>query len=259
MLDGEGADELLAGYKGYAAARVASLLRSWRWFQTGRFLRHVSKWPGTERVWMETGQYLLRPILQNPFRRLVGQPLLPAWLNGQWFQARNVVPVPLRKRHRSDTLRQELHQTLTVTSLPMLLRYEDRDSMAHSVESRVPFLTPDLVSFVLALPEEFIIDQEGTSKAVFRHAMRGLVPDAVLNRKDKIGFATSEQRWLTTLRPWVEKTLQSDAAAAIPALDRSVVRSEWHAVIEGSTRFDFRIWRWLNLIRWAESYQVIFE
>ncbi len=234
MLDGQGADELLAGYKGYAAARVASLIGSWRWVAAGRFLRRASRWPGRERLWMETAQYLLHPVLQNPLRRVVGQPLLPPWLNGRWFALRDVVPTPLRKRHASDRLRHELHHTLTVTSLPMLLRYEDRDSMAHSVESRVPFLTPDLVSFILALPEEFIIDQEGTSKAIFRRAMRGLVPDAILDRKDKIGFATSEQLWLTHLRPWVEQTLRSQASCldtgSGPSRGGSGMATRWSTV-----------------------------
>jgi asparagine synthase (glutamine-hydrolysing) len=115
------------------------------------------------------------------------------------------------------------------------------------------------VSFILALPEEFIIDQQGTSKAILRRSMRGIVPDAILDRKDKIGFATSEQLWLTSLRPWVEKTLRSHAAGAIPALNLQAVQAEWQAVLNGSKVFDFRVWRWLNLIRWAEFSKVMFE
>jgi asparagine synthase (glutamine-hydrolysing) len=259
MLDGQGADESLAGYKGYAAARVASLVRSWRWIMAGRFLIRASKWPGREGLWMEAGQYLLHPSLQNPLRRVVGRPLLPPWLNGEWFSARGVMPASLRGKDSNDALRHELHHTLTVTSLPMLLRYEDRDSMAHSVESRVPFLTPDLVNFILALPEEFILDDAGASKAILRRAMRGIVPDAILDRKDKIGFATSERLWLTHLRPWVEKTFRSHTASTLPALNRDAMESEWQAVLSDSRPFDFRIWRFLNLIRWADSFGVIFE
>ena len=259
MLDGQGADELLAGYKGYAAARMASLVTAWRWIEAARFLKRASRWPGRNRLWMETGQFLLHPILQNPIRRLVGQPLLPAWLNGSWFAAREVVPTPLRARRSPDVLRHELHHTLTVTSLPMLLRYEDRDSMAHSVESRVPFLTPDLVNYVLGLPEEFILDGEGASKAILRRAMRGIVPDVILDRKDKIGFSTSEQRWLTGLRPWVDRTLHSEAAAAIPAIERGAMHAEWRSILDGTKAFDFRVWRWLNLIRWTELFGVIYE
>src|SRR4029077_19874850 len=99
----------------------------------------------------------------------------------------------------SDVLRHQLHETLVATSLPMLLRYEDRNSMAHGAESRVPFLTAPLAEFILQLPEEYLISPEGTTKNVFRLAMQGLVPEAILGRKDKIGFATPEQSWLAQL------------------------------------------------------------
>jgi asparagine synthase (glutamine-hydrolysing) len=144
-------------------------------------------------------------------------------------------------------------------SLPMLLRYEDRNSMAFSIESRTPFLTPALVNFVFALPEEYIIAADGTSKSVFRRAMRGLVPDAVLDRRDKIGFATPEACWLPALCPWVDKVLQSEVAHALPALHRNVVWQQWQAIRSGRQPFDFRVWRWLNIICWAQRFQVSFE
>ena len=130
--------------------------------------------------------------------------------------------------------------------------------MASSIESRVPFLTPALAEFVLRLPEEHILGQDGTTKNVFRQAMRGIVPDAVLDRRDKIGFATPEQRWLKTLRPWVEQTLASDRARSIAALHLPAVTRDWQAVLAGTSAFDFRVWRWVNLIRWAERFDVTF-
>src|SRR5581483_2793137 len=136
--------------------------------------------------------------------------------------------------------------------------YEDRNSMAHSIESRVPFLTPRLVDFLLRLPEAYLLGPDGTSKRVFRSAMRGLVPDAVLDRRDKIGFATPERAWFLKMRPWVEATLQSDTARSIPALNRAGIAWEWLAITEGRRPFDFRVWRWVNLVRWAERFDVKF-
>jgi asparagine synthase (glutamine-hydrolysing) len=89
--------------------------------------------------------------------------------------------------------------------------------------------------------------------------MRGLVPDAILDRRDKIGFATPEQRWLTELRPWVEATLASERARGIAALDVAGLRAEWSAVLAGRRPFDSRVWRWVNLIRWAERFDVRVE
>jgi asparagine synthase (glutamine-hydrolysing) len=131
--------------------------------------------------------------------------------------------------------------------------------MAHSIESRVPFLTPSLVDAVLELPEDYILGADGTTKAVFRDAMRGIVPDAILDRRDKIGFATPEASWLAALRPWVEAVLTSDAARRVRALDLAAVKDEWDALARGEARFDFRFWRWINVVRWAEVFDVSFD
>jgi len=257
MLDGQGADELLAGYRSYVPARLSSLLRQGRFVDAVRFAENAGRLPGMRgrlRLWLKTASLLLPEVgsrwLQNC--------RLPTWLNAGWFHERGVALYALGGVKSRDRLREELRQTVATTSLPMLLRYEDRNSMASSIESRVPFLTPGLADFVLRLPEEYILGQDGTTKNVFRQAMRGIVPHAVLDRRDKIGFATPEQRWLKTLRPWVEQTLASDRARNIAALHLPAVMRDWQAVLAGRATFDFRVWRWVNLIRWAERFDVTF-
>jgi asparagine synthase (glutamine-hydrolysing) len=125
--------------------------------------------------------------------------------------------------------------------------------MAWSIESRVPFLTPALAEFHLALPEEYLISPDGVTKHVFREAMRGIVPDAILDRRDKIGFATPEKRWLQELGPWIESVLTPDRLSRVPALNASAVGREWRAVLAGQRKFDWRVWRWVNLVRWGEA------
>jgi len=261
MLDGQGADELLAGYDPFLAARLASLLRrgsparALRLLYTVRKRRRLSLPPLLTRAF----GLLLPEVLQGPARRLVGQDLAPPWMEERWFLDRGVIPASLGGRKGRDLLRARLLDGLLETSLPMLLRYEDRNSMHFSIESRVPFLTPELARFVLSLPEEFIIDEGGTSKAVFRHAMRGIVPAAILARQDKIGFATPERRWLGALRPWIESVLRSDATREIPALRSPALHAEWEGILAGRLPFDFRVWRWLNLIRWSQRFHVSFQ
>jgi asparagine synthase (glutamine-hydrolysing) len=79
--------------------------------------------------------------------------------------------------------------------------------------------------------------------------MRGLVPDEILDRRDKIGFATPERDWLNALAPWVEETLTS--AGGIPYLKPEAAKAEWRAIRAGKKDFDWRIWRWLNYARWV--------
>jgi asparagine synthase (glutamine-hydrolysing) len=263
MLDGQGADELLAGYRPYLAARLGTLFRKGQWLEAIRFARRAVQLPGSRgllRLLAQAGKALVPAGCRAMAHRLLGPSLTPAWLNGRWFRECGVTgpTTPAIGADSTDVLREQLRVTVLSTSLPMLLRYEDRNSMAVSIESRVPFLTPALAEFVLRLPEAYLIAPDGTSKSVFRRAMRGLVPDAILDRRDKIGFATPELRWLTALRPWVESTLASDRARAIPALNVLPMRREWGRVLEGRRPFDFRIWRWVNLIRWAERFEVRF-
>jgi asparagine synthase (glutamine-hydrolysing) len=254
MLDGQGADELLAGYHTFAAARLASLVRQGRWGEVVSFARKASTFPGRGALLAWAGEFLLPPGMQAPFRRLVGQELVPAWLNGNWFVERGVRLTPAKYTFSAskDTLREQLHRATTWSSLPMLLRYEDRNSMAFSIESRVPFLTHELAAFVLSLPEEFLISPDGTSKAVFRQAMRGLVPDAILDRRDKIGFATPEHEWMPKLGDRVDRLLADDSLGKIPVLRPIAIRETWRAICERRPRRDFRAWRWLNLVEWAK-------
>ncbi|MDJ0772106.1 MAG: asparagine synthase (glutamine-hydrolyzing) [Mastigocoleus sp. MO_167.B18] len=262
MLDGQGADEILGGYRPYIGVRLASLVRQGKWKNASQLLQKASRLPGSSQksLLMRTARFLLPPSLQAPLRQLIKKDISPSWLNANWFTQNGVALHPLSHPHSSEELlREQLYYACVENSLPMLLRYEDRNSMAHSIESRVPFLTPALVNFVFSLPEEFIIANDGTSKAIFRQAMRGIVPDPILDRKDKIGFATPEQQWLTTLRPWVEQVLQSDVASEIPALNLKQIKAQCYAILEGRASFDFYLWRWMNLIRWAENFNVVFE
>jgi asparagine synthase (glutamine-hydrolysing) len=260
MLDGQGADELLGGYRPALAARLASLLRQGRWLEAQRFLHSVARLPGVSRLMLLSQAIgVLALSRQYPLRRgLLHKYLFPSWLNTAWFVSQGVMAMPIWHTQEREVLREHLCQALTENSLPMLLRYEDRNSMAFSIESRTPFLTPALVNFVFSLPEEYIITADGKSKAVFRHAMRGIVPAPILERQDKIGFATPEQDWLIALRPWAETVLQSDMARVIPALRLQVIQQQWQDILAGRRAFDFRMWRWLNVICWAQRLHVCF-
>jgi asparagine synthase (glutamine-hydrolysing) len=260
MLDGQGADEILGGYRHYLGARLASLLRHGQWSDAMKFLQALSRLEGFGgyQGLACCADYLLPPALQSIARRFVGKDVLPLWLNRIWFAERGVGPAFVNYTTVRDVLRESLSRSLG-QALPPLLRYEDRNSMASSVESRVPFLTPELVSFLQGLPEEYIIAPDGTSKAVFRKAMRGIVPDAILDRRDKVGFVTPERTWLKVLDGLVRAILGSDAAHQVPFLDLRVAQQEWESVRDGRRPFDFRIWRWVNLIRWTEELGVVYN
>ncbi|HRH66882.1 MAG TPA: asparagine synthase (glutamine-hydrolyzing) [Bacteroidia bacterium] len=106
-------------------------------------------------------------------------------------------PIPFHLKHRNESsLKQFLYHLLFTTSLPTLLQFEDRNSMAFSIESRVPFLDHRLVEFAFSLRDDDLI-YKGETKSILRKSMKGVLPDAIINRKDKKGFVTpGEVKWL---------------------------------------------------------------
>ena len=120
-------------------------------------------------------------------------------------------------------------------------------------------MTPEIVQFVLSLPENYLLSKNGIGKHVFRESMRGITPNSILDRKDKIGFATPERDWLLTLRPWVEGLLNSDTVKRMEFINAAEIQKEWTRATEGHGQFEFRVWRWLNMIRWVEQFDARIE
>ena len=263
MLDGQGADEIFAGYHKYFAPRLVSLLRQWRCGGAFAFARAALRFPGLKSrdLFRRAAGFLLPDLARGKMLRLAGRYQPPQWLNEAWFQERDAIPPAVRRfgQRGSRVLTECLATSLADDSLPFLLRYEDRNSMAFSIESRVPFLTTELVDFVYALPEEYLIDPAGNTKSILRAALRGIGPDPVLDRRDKIGFATSEFDWLKEQRAWATSVFADpDWSRRVPVFNYPGVARELEQVFSGELPFDFRIWRMINLRLWAEEFGVNF-
>jgi asparagine synthase (glutamine-hydrolysing) len=124
----------------------------------------------------------------------------------------------------------------------------------------VPFLTPALIRYARSLPEELLIGGDGSSKIVLRRAMRGIVPDEILDRRDKIGFLVPTAAWMHALRPWVRRLLHSPEAERITALRLDVLRARLDSNPEAMGAPDALLfWRCANLICWAKRFGVEFE
>jgi asparagine synthase (glutamine-hydrolysing) len=194
--------------------------------------------------------------LRGIARRLVGRPLLPPWIDAQWFRARQAFATSRALPGGSHPFHNALVQGLTETVLPALLRYGDRNSMAFSIESRVPFLTPQLADLAYSLPAAQLVDDSATSKAVLRAAMRGIVPEQILARRDKVAFATPDELWARALKPWFARTLSSEAARSLPWLKADVALQALERRTSRSQPFGFDFWRTVNVVRWIERFDV---
>jgi asparagine synthase (glutamine-hydrolysing) len=196
------------------------------------------------------------PRLRGFLRRLVGRPLLAPWIDAGWFADRAAFTTARRLPRAESFFHDALVQGLTETVLPALLRYGDRNSMAFSIESRVPFLTPALADLAYSLPATALIDDEARSKSVLRAAMRGIVPDPILDRRDKVAFATPDRMWARALKPWFVRTLSSDAARSLPWLKADLALDALERRTSRSAPFGFDLWRTISVIRWIERFNV---
>ena len=143
-------------------------------------------------------------------------------------------------------LRQAFH-----TSLPGLLRYADRDSMAHAREARMPFLDRRIAEFALSLPAQFV-HRGGVSKAILRDAVRGTVPDVVLDRRDKVGFEPPHATWMRdpAFFARIAEVVLDPGARGGELYDRSVLEAD---VAAGGWRDPRAAWRVFNLELWLAA------
>lgn len=253
-LDGQGADEMLAGYSGYPGPRLRSLLETGQIQQAWQFLNQWAQWPGRSRTQGAKAGVaaFAQGGLYQALRRLNGTKAIPDWMRAGPLQDAGVqLHIPLQRPQGNAHGRRvnaELALALSRRGLPSLLRHGDRNSMRFSIESRVPFLTLDMADLLLSMPEHFLISPQGQTKSIFRAAMRGIVPDDVLDRRDKIGFSTPEKEWLLGMVPTVREWLSEDLR--LEFFDQAKVLQEFNHIISGGERFTWQIWRWVNFCRW---------
>ena len=258
MLDGQGADEQLAGYHNYFAPRFGGLLRDGRLLALWREMQAATSQHGYSRSWglKQALNNVLPEYLRQPLRRLAGKPDTGTpWLDMNRLGAVPSDPFLQAGTAKAISVRAMSHSQLAATSLPMLLHWEDRDSMAHSIEARVPFLDYRLVEFVLGLPDEFKIS-EGTTKRALREGMRGLLPERVRTRVDKLGFVTPEEVWIREQSPDAFRKALRDAIDASGGIIKDGTLALLERTISGQQPFSYLIWRLISFGAWMRVFSL---
>lgn len=263
MLDGQGADEQLAGYHGCFSYYFADLIRKRRFVALLHAMLQRQAWHGVS--FAGQARDFLLPLLPAKLVRLLRrerQSLLQHnWLDGEALR-------PHLGRSPFETARESIGRppvaglgdlcvVLTQSSnLAMLLHWEDRNSMAHGIEARVPFLDHRLVEFSIAIGDHHKIVGADT-KRVMREAMQGILPEKVRDRRDKLGFATPEDEWFRgPLREMVLAGVEQTLARYPELLNPRGVRAHVADMIEGRRPVDFSLWRIINLGIWGRVFAV---
>lgn len=249
-LDGQGADELLAGYFGYPAERLLSLIEKLSFINAIKFATRWSRFPDRSfiGIWMLFGKKMLPSSLFRIARKILGKEFTPKWLVQDYLNQANVkiherrMPLSPNARHRR--VFEQLVFSLQSRPLPSLLRHGDRNSMRFSIESRVPFLTTDFADYLYQLPENFLINDNGETKSVFREAMKGIVSDEILSRKDKIGFETNSENWKSYYISTIKEELKD---VTIFFINNNILITKLEFMSERE------VWRILNYIKWFKQ------
>jgi len=248
VLDGQGSDEFLGGYMHSYYRLVADMIRSGNianGFATTFEVAENLKLTGKKKYAHFAKSMLSSVSSEQKLYSMEYRSYYPFLLNEK------PAKIPFRLTHTPGTkLDNFLYNLMSSTSLPSLLQYEDRNSMAFSIESRVPFLDHRLVEFAFSLRNDDKIKGIET-KRILRHSLKDILPEAIVNRKDKKGFVTpGETKWLRgPLKNLMDINYQN-----LPFLRKDIVKQIIENHSKGDNSKSVLAWRIATLNYWMQNF-----
>jgi asparagine synthase (glutamine-hydrolysing) len=247
LLDGQGSDEYLAGYMHTFNRLIGSLLKQNKYAEAMKILMAHKNEHGLSAK--NTGMELMKGYFVSKYKEEDVFSYELSRIKKLLKNKSNYRPVSLEEKfpEKVDTF---LYHLLFHTSLPSLLHYEDRNSMAFSLESRVPFLDHRLVEYAFNLPLKDKL-QGVETKHILRKSLSGILPDAIRDRRDKKGFVTpGEEKWL---KGPLKHLLTEDRKD----LERWFSRHELNKIFMNYQKGDHSkaklVWRLVVLNRWLKK------
>lgn len=245
ILSGQGADDYMGGYM----HSYYRLFGEWmKHFQFGKLSKGIKDYKKIHEV---SNSKLTSVLMKSMLSSLMSEDAIYK------FEYKNYLPFQGNQKKEWNTFENfsssklnEFHFALmNYSSLPTLLHYEDRNSMAHSIESRVPFLDHRLVELLFQFPDDLKINN-GWTKFVLREAMEGILPKEIQWRTDKKGFVTpGEILWLRgSLAHLLEINYNQ-----LPFLDRAKTKKLIDEFKAGNNKFASLVWRIATLNHWMKN------
>lgn len=250
LLDGQGADEILCGYKKFYIQLIKRLITSRHYINAMKEMyyllifgdRTLFKWPLALRYlprFMRSDITLLNKLSTDTLQ--------------------NSLPLKSPGFSSAESITERQIQDMTRFSVPALLRFEDRNSMAFSIESRVPFLDHRLVEFCISLPDKMKL-YKGKTKRIMRDALKKTIPQMILNRRDKMGFGAPEQRWLheKILTQFITEIESNDYYLGTIIKKDILLATLKHAAKTQKIKNGRMLFQIFILNRWAKRFEVDF-
>ena len=248
-LDGQGADESLAGYHYFFGNYFKELLYSARMLkllnESFHYLNeHKSIFA------LKTFAFFLLPESLKTKARLQEK----GYINQAFSQNHSSDNVIAGQLYDSTNLKKALLNHFEY-KLEHLLKWEDRNSMCFSLESRVPFLDYRLVEKTLALPSEKVI-HKGYTKYILREAMKGVLPEEIRLRQDKVGFGTPQDEWFRTAKfeDFIKQIITSKGFREREIFDAEKVQKLYKAHLKKEVNISKEIWKWINTELWFNKF-----
>lgn len=253
VLGGQGADETLAGYPNFfrdywlQLARQLELVKLWKEADSYSEGHEVSR----EQLIMESMLAAIKSTLNRfALYRFMSERRNSSYPNEHWFQSDFVGEKKPGWQRPPDNLHDSLRRSVEIAPLPIYLRVEDRNSMAHSVEARLPFMDYRLVEYAFRASPGWKL-RGPWNKFILREAMRGTIPRSVSDRIDKFGFPTPIDSWFRKeLKPVVMDFLDSRQFKDHNVFNPSSVRRDIEAHMRGDVSIGNRIFKLLQFMEW---------
>jgi asparagine synthase (glutamine-hydrolysing) len=240
LLSGQGGDELMAGYIPYF---LTYLTTAWD---------KKRLWAMIRETWM--GKDLYFPYILGKLQSKYSNKVVLS-MNGMLSDSfKEVHKIEGDSFDYSRNLNERLFYDVTRDTTPSLLRYEDKNSMAHSLESRVPFFDHKVVEYIFNLP----IDQKikfGWNRFIYRNAMKGVIPDKNRLRRSKVGFTNPEWEWIERKKDKFIEIFSSEKFKSRPYWDSKKVLSEFRDTLDGKRQGDELVfWRLFIVEMWLRRF-----
>ncbi len=246
LLDGQGSDETVGGYEVYYTFFYVQLLKRMRLLSfSNELARNFSR--GMKMI-TKGARFYFKNMRQDSFK---GHEL--GYINRD-FITKNQDRNQLNYR-TSSNMQERLYEDLTKYLMPALLRYEDRNSMAFSIEARTPFLDYRLVEFAMNLPVNYKI-HNGYTKWILRNSLDKDVPHKVMWRKDKKGFPTPEIAWLKSLKSEIINTISAEKNHLDGFLETGKIISEFDSILSNPNIKTNFIWKVYNYAKWKQIFNI---
>ncbi len=257
LLSGQGSDELTAGYKHASYRYFADLIRT---LQTGKLRRELPNYLRQPKTGLSAlGKIALSAIFPESalykveFKLYRFEPFTQDFIQQAESQAGEKVLAQIADI-KVSRLSNFLYNMMQNTSIQTLLHFEDRLSMAHSVESRVPFLDHRLVDFVFTLPSRFKLKPPHT-KLIHRDALKELIPDKIYRRRDKGIFSSPFYTlWMKgEMKGFISDILGSSSFRQRGLWNLPRINRHWHKYLAGDQANAEMLYNVIALELWFRS------